>query len=273
LIFGTAGIPISTTPHGSVEGVKRVRELGLGCMELEFVRGVNLSEGNARLVREAADKNNVELTCHGPYYINLNSLDAKKKEESAGRIIKSARIGGFAGVKSLTFHAAYYMGQDRERVFETTKGEIIKIVKTLRDEGNSVLIRPELTGKESQFGDLKELIRLSQEIEGVLPCIDFAHYYARYAGKHNSQVDFSRVLEELESGLGRGVLDNMHIHMSGIEHSAKGERMHLVLQESGFDYLAVLKAWKEFKIKGVVISESPNIEQDALLMKGIYERL
>jgi len=34
-----------------------------------------------------------------------------------------------------------------------------------------------------------------------------------------------------------------------------------------------MKALREFGCRGVVISESPNIEEDALLMKKAYESL
>lgn len=272
LRFGTAGIPISTPRPGTIEGLKRVKELGLECMELEFVRQVHLNEESAKLVRAEAARLDIELTVHAPYFINLNSLEDKKREESIGRILKSARIGTLAGAKSVTFHAAFYMGQDKEKVYGAVKESIQKIVKILRDEGNTIMIRPELTGKETQWGDLQELIKISQDTEGVLPCIDFAHYFARYNGRYNSAEDFARLLSEIEEGLGREALDNMHIHMSGIEHGQKGERMHLVLEESNFNYKAVLEAWHDFSIKGVVVSESPSIEQDALLMKRLYER-
>ena len=39
------------------------------------------------------------------------------------------------------------------------------------------------------------------------------------------------------------------------------------------NYKDLLKVWKDFKIAGVVISESPNIEGDAILMKKAYEKL
>ena len=65
----------------------------------------------------------------------------------------------------------------------------------------------------------------------------------------------------------------MHIHMSGINYGPKGERNHLVLKESDFKYKELMRAFKEFRIKGVVISESPNTESDALLMKKTYEAL
>jgi deoxyribonuclease IV len=273
LFFGTAGIPISTEQRSTVEGIMRVKVLGLGCMELEFVRQVNLSEEAAKLVKVAAVRQGVELTVHAPYFINLNSKEPKKVEESIGRILKSARIGNLAGAKSVTFHAAFYMGVEKEPVYGTVRDNIRRIVDTLRAEGNPIMLRPELTGKETQFGDLNELIRLSQDIDGVLPCIDFAHYFARYSGKYNAYEDYSRLMAELESSIGRKVLDNMHIHMSGIEYGPKGEKKHLVLGESEFSYKAVLKAWHDFRIKGCVVCESPNIEGDALAMKKFYESL
>ena len=39
------------------------------------------------------------------------------------------------------------------------------------------------------------------------------------------------------------------------------------------NYKDLLKVWKEFKIKGNVVSESPNMEKDALLLKSIYHKL
>ena len=78
LLFGTAGIPTSTKKSGTLEGIARVKELGLGAMELEFVHSVNISKEKAPLVKEAAQKNNIALTCHGQYYINLNSEEKQK---------------------------------------------------------------------------------------------------------------------------------------------------------------------------------------------------
>ena len=56
LIFGTAGVPRSTKTSNSAAGIERVRELGLDCMELEFVQGVRISEKGAANVFEAARK-------------------------------------------------------------------------------------------------------------------------------------------------------------------------------------------------------------------------
>ncbi len=42
LRFGTAGIPISTLQHNTINGIEQVRKLGLENMELEFVHSVNI---------------------------------------------------------------------------------------------------------------------------------------------------------------------------------------------------------------------------------------
>ena len=92
LIFGTAGIPLSANPRTTLDGIKRVKNLGLGCMELEFVRSVNISKEKAPDVKMTAAGENVILTCHAPYFINLNSSEKEKVEASIGRILNSARI-------------------------------------------------------------------------------------------------------------------------------------------------------------------------------------
>ena len=273
LLFGTAGTPIASKERSSLVGVETVRELGLDCMELEFVRGVRMSPKLAEEVGKTAKKNNIVLTAHGPYYINLNSQEAIKVKQSVGRILQTARIANAAGAYSITFHAAYFMKQDPKKVYEKVKKEMKVILKTLKDESINLWIRPETTGKPSQWGSLEETINLSKEFPQVLPCIDFAHLHARSGGKMNTEEEFREILTKVENGLGKTALNNMHIHMSGIHYTDKGEQHHLTLEDSDFRYRQLLKVWNEFKIKGVVISESPNIESDALRMKKFYSSI
>jgi deoxyribonuclease IV len=273
LLFGPAGVPHSAPSRSTLDGVPQVAKLGLGCMELEFVRGIKMSPVVARQVRALAEKNNVVLTAHGPYYINLNSQDSAITNASIKRILDTARIANLCGAYSITFHAAYYMTLPKEKVYDIVKSHLRNIIRTLDGEGIKLWIRPETTGKATQFGDVDELIKLSQEVEQVLPCIDFAHLHARSNGKVNTYKEFSAVLEKLEKSLGRKALENMHIHMSGIEYTEKGERNHLVLKESDMNYKDLMKALKDYKCKGCIINESPNLEEDARIMKKEYERV
>jgi deoxyribonuclease-4 len=272
LLFGPAGVPLSAPSRSTLDGVPQVRKLGLGCMELEFVRGVKMSPEMAKQVKALAEKHDVVLTAHGPYYINLNSQDSAITNASVKRILDTARIAHICGGYSITFHAAYYMALSKEKVYDIIKSHLASITRTLQSEGIKLWVRPETTGKGTQFGEIDEIIKLSQELDQILPCIDFAHLHARSNGKVNSYPEFCSVLEKLEKGLGRQALDNMHIHMSGIEYTEKGERNHLVLKESDMNYKELMKALKDFKCKGCIINESPNLEEDALLMKKEYEK-
>lgn len=274
LLFGTAGIPLSTPkPATSVNGVLRVRELGLDSMELEFVRGVRMSDDLAYKVKSVSEAAKVVLTAHAPYYVNLNSPDKSKVEASINRVLDTARVAFKAGGWSIVFHAAYYGKDPPEVVYDRVREALKRIVKTLVDEGVEVWVRPETSGGLAEFGSLEEVVNLSKEFEQVLPCVDFAHIHARSKGKYNSYEEFTSILEYVEKELGKEVLKNMHMHFSGIEYGDKGEIKHLNLEESDFNYRDLARALKDFKVEGVIISESPNIEGDAMLLKEVYKKL
>ena len=272
LLFGTAGIPLSTQPRNTLNGIAQVRNLGLDAMELEFVQSVNIGEILAKEVRSAAEKNNVVLTCHGQYYVNLAAIEKAKQDASVQKMVEAARIVGLCGGWSITWHMAFYLAREKPIVHEIVKEQAKKIVKQLQDQDCSVWIRPETTGKETQWGDLKECVKLSQEVEQVLPCIDFGHLHARYNGTNNSREEWTQMLAFVEKELGRVCLDNMHIQVAGVNYGLKGEKNHLNLEESDLNWKDLLSVWKDFKLKGVVIAESPNIEKDSLLLKIVYNQ-
>ncbi len=70
----------------TASGIKAVRGLGLDALELEFVQSVNISRENAPKIKAAAEKESVALTCHAPYYINLNAADDAKLEALLERL-------------------------------------------------------------------------------------------------------------------------------------------------------------------------------------------
>lgn len=267
LLFGTAGTPLSTKERSSAAGIARIRELGLGCMELEFVRGVRMGEATAQVVCETARAEDVALSVHAPYYINLNSKEQEKIDASVERIYQSARIGALCGAQSIVFHPAFYLKNSSEVVSARVAGLLGDLAARLDDEGINAVLRPETTGKPSQFGNLDELLQLSSELEGVMLCIDFSHMHARSAGAENSYEEFAATLGKVEDTLGREGLDDMHIHVSGIEYGRKGEKNHLNLSDSDFKYVELMRAFSDFNIKGLVICESPNLEGDAVLLR------
>ncbi len=272
LLFGTAGVPLSAKPKSTVGGIERVAALGLGCMEIELVHQVRIGDETARLVAETARRTGTRLTVHAPYYINLNAREPDKVAASQTRLLKAARAGALCGAVSVAFHAAFNMGDPTEVVYLVVRRRIAEAREELAAEGNRLWIRPELMGRATQFGDLPELLDLAAELELVAPCLDFAHWHAR-TGEHNSYDEFSAALSLVEQRLGRAALEDLHVHLAGIDYGPKGERKHLNLEASDMDYVGLLTALRDHRAGGVVICESPNREEDALLLRDTYRRL
>jgi len=272
LLFGTAGIPLSTWPPTTINGIKRVAQLGLSCMEIEFVQGVYLSEAEAYLVAETARNAGIKLSAHAPYFLNFNAHEPRKLRASQGILLKTIRTASICDAHSVVFHAGFYLGDPLEKAYQTVKKYLAEVVNKLKEDNTQLWLRPEVSGKSSQFGTVEEILRLCTELEGIAPCIDFAHWHAR-TGVFNSYLEFASVLEQFKDNLGTTALENMHIHISGIAYGAKGERNHLKLEESDLQYKELLQALKDYKVKGTVICESPNLEGDALLLKECYDTL
>lgn len=272
LNFLTAGMPRAT--KGSYkEAFEIIKSMDLDGMELEFVHGVKMSEATRALVKDIRENENFVLTAHCPFYINLNSPEEEKVIASVNRVIETAVAARDTGAFSITYHAAYYMGGDKEKVYEQVKKCNDLINTALANEGINVWVRPETTGKGTQWGDLDEVIRLSKEFDLVLPCIDFSHLHARSVGEFNTYDEFSMIFEKIGNELGDYALKNFHGHLAGIQYTSKGERCHLNLEESDMNYKDLLKAFKAFDVRGALTCESPNIEVDTKILKDYYYSL
>ena len=273
LRIGTAGIPASTKPRSTANAVKRLAELGLRHMEIEFVRGVKMGEKTAREIRDIAEEHDISLTVHAPYYVNLNSAEPDKITASKDRIVQAARAGAWAGAKSVTFHAAYYHNDDPEDVFQRVKVHMAEMLERLADEQIEIRLSPETTGGPTQFGTLEELVRLGVELPGVYPCVDFSHLFARSIGEFNTYRHFAGALELIRDKLGEDALKEQHIHLSGIEYGEKGEKRHLPFAETELKYEDVLRALVDYNVAGWLTCESPILEEDALILQGLYQEL
>src|SRR3989344_2886210 len=191
LLFGTAGIPELAAKAGTVEGIAAAKKLGLGCMELEFVHSINISREKAPLVNEARNENDIVLTCHAPYYINLNAKEKPKWHASITRITNSVEITSLCGGYSTCFHPGYRMGDNDEVVYAKIKEAIKAILDELDKKGiKDVWVRPETAGRIAQFGTLAETFEICSEFDNVLPCIDWSHIHATSNGKYNTKKEF-----------------------------------------------------------------------------------
>ncbi len=270
LNFLTAGMPLATGNGGYPKAFEILQNLNLDGLEVEFVHGVRMSDETRKFLKQISQEKGFILTSHGPFYINLNSKEEDKVAASVQRIVETAKAASDFGGYSITYHAAFYMGGDKETVYNQVKLQTQNIIDILNQNNIDIWIRPETTGKATQWGDFEEIIRLSKEFDTVLPCVDFSHVHARTAGKYNTYDEFCYILDRISKELGSKAIDNFHAHLAGIEYSQKGEKKHLNLDSSDMNYKDLLKALKSFGVKGALVCESPNIETDAKILKNFY---
>jgi len=261
ILLGPAGSPEKTT----IDGIGKVRELGLQSMEVEFTHGVRMKDQLALDIGKRALEEKIHLSIHAPFFINLASKEKEKIEASKIRILDSAQKAHHMSVfnnVNVVFHPGFYMDRPKKEVYDIISEQMGMLLDTIkRNEWKKVRLALETTGKPTQFGDIDELLLMRKEL-GCHICVDFAHIYAR----NNGVIDYGEIFDKLRS------IKDLHCHFSGIEYTAKGERKHLDLTEEFFSPLAnqLMKRHKGRTIN--VISESPITWKDSLLMKRVLEK-
>ena len=273
--FGTVGSPIGTPkkPGGSVGAIEFSKSLGLEALELGWVRSVRVTEVTCAAIKQAREEQGVSLSVHAPYFINLNA-DEDEWPKSRQRLMDAAHYGNLAGATDIIFHPGSYFERPPAEVLKVAIPRLQGCLDELREAGNPVTIRPETMGKSAMLGSLEDTLELSKAIEGVEPCLDFAHLHARPGdGSVNTYDEWSEYLEMYNKALGKKSLKRLHIHLSGIEYGLKGEKNHLKLEEADLDLEALLHALNDFSCAGRILCESPVMEEDALLMKKIWKKI
>lgn len=251
--FGPAGLG---GINEAISNLEEYHKLGLKACEIAFTYGIYIKEKDVNRIKKAAEKFDIELSIHAPYWINLNSAEKEKTEKSKERILNCCEIGEKLGAKKVVFHPGYYGKMDKGKAYENIRNAILELEEKLKERHYKIKLCPETSGKINVFGTVDEIARLVRDTKCSF-CIDFAHVLARY-----KEYRFKEVLNEFKDS------ENLHIHFSGIEHNEKGERHHKLTPEK--DIKKLLEALPKDK-KIVIINESPSPIQDAFLSFRLYK--
>ena len=273
--FGTVGSPTGTPkkPGGSVGAIEFSKSIGLETLELGWVQSVRVTEATCAVIKKCGTDHGIALSVHAPYFINLNALD-DEWPKSRKRLMDAAHYGNLAGATDIIFHPGSYFGNDAVEVLKVAIPRLQGCVDELRKAGNPVTLRPETMGKSAMLGSFEDTLEMSRAMEGVLPCLDFAHLHARPGdGTMNTYEEWSAVLKAYQKALGKKALKKLHIHLSGIEYGPKGEKNHLELAKADLNLKALFQALQDFGCGGRILCESPIMEQDALNMKKAWIKI
>jgi deoxyribonuclease IV len=270
--FGTVGSPKGTPkkPGGSIGAIEFSQSIGLGALELGWVQSVRVSEETCALIKAASGKHHIAISVHAPYFINLNAGE-EEWPKSRKRLMDAAHYGNLAGATDIIFHPGSYFAGDRKEVLKVAVPRLKGCIEELHKAGNHVILRPETMGKSAMLGSLEDTLEMAVEIDGVQPCLDFAHLHARPGdGTMNTYDEWAAVLKAYSKALGKRALKKLHIHLSGIAYGPKGEREHLKLADADLDLNALFSALNDFGCAGRILCESPIMEEDALNMRNAW---
>ena len=274
--FGPAGVPPSfRMVDASLQDIPRLlREEGLDAFEYEAIywgEKPQMQKKNAEELGLRARENDVWLSLHGSYFINFCG-EKKVVEASKRRLIACATAAEWMNAYVVVFHAGFYGRKMREEAYKNCVEILRDVVNTMKSLGiKNAKIGPETMGKQSQLGSLDEVIGICEEVEQTQLVLDWSHLHAREFGRFRTVDDFRKVVEKIENRLGAEAAKNMHCHFTKIEFTDKGERRHHPLSEGryGPDFGMLAQTIAEFKLRPVIISESPLLDLDAIRMRDV----
>lgn len=272
IYLGSAGIPTVAKDRSTLGGIKCIAELGLNALEVQFVRRVGMSSSVAKQVGKVAKELGVKLSVHAPYAINLCAREALKVEASKRRILEAAKRAAAMEAEVVVFHPGYYGSLSVQQAFQLVCKACSELCKSTNKLG--VKLGLETMGKVSQFGELEEILKICQVVEGCVPVVDWAHLNCRSAGSLRTQADYAKVFDTLKPLK----LKHLHTHYTCAEYSlakmGKGnERYHLELKANKPPFKPLAQEILKRKFNITLISESPVLEQDSLVMKHVFTEL
>jgi deoxyribonuclease IV len=276
--FGPAGIEQSFYDRGlksTAEIFPELKKMGLNAFEYQCGRGVNTGEKTAREIGKVAAENDIALSVHAPYYINMANPDAEKRANSTGYLLQTLKLAKHMGATRVISH----IGSSSKISRKDAMGFALSTLKDsiqASDEGGyaDITICPELMGKMNQLGDLDELTEMCLIDDRLVPCIDFGHYNARTMGGLSDVNEYRRILDVIEDKLGYDRLKMMHSHFSRIEFTSGGEKMHHNYDDTEFgpDFEPYAEQIVKRKLEPTIICESrDNMSRDSLTYKKILE--
>lgn len=272
LRLGPAGMPIDCKGKTLAEGIEYTSSEGLNALEVEFVRGVRGKKEEWIRARKTAEKNDVLLSCHAPYWINCCSPLREKQQIAIRNILQTAQAAEILGAYIIVFHPGYYQKQTPEQTAKNCVLVLREAIKKMKGQKLHCILGAETTGRPSAFGSLQENIGLAKTLKEVKPVIDFAHLHARTNGGIKTEQDYNSIFRAIREQLGPDCLKQMHCHFTEVHFSEKGERWHLPLGEKNSPNMKILaKIIKNNNYKFTLISESPLLDRDAIKMREMIE--
>lgn len=278
-IFGPAGNAVSFAQAGfqaTKDAPAWIAAKGLTAYEYQCGRGVRIGSETAGLIGQEAQKHGIQLSLHAPYFINLSTDEAEKKQKNIGYVLESCRAARDMGADRIVVHTGG-VGKKRTRdaAMANSRVNVREILAAKEDAGyTDITICLETMGKINVIGTAQEIMELVALDDRLLPCIDFGHLNARTHGEMATREEVAALFDLMEQTIGIERAKIFHSHFSKIEYSKGGEVRHLTFSDEiygpPFEPIAAETAVRGYTPRFICESAGTQAE-DAVTMMHIYQ--
>lgn len=258
--------------RSTVDAPRWISDIGLDAYEYEAGNGIAASPTVLQAIGREAERYNVKMSFHTPYFISLSGIVTETRLKSIGYIRDSIDAAVLLGAKTIVIHCGSCAKISRDEAMRLSADTLIRTLEEVHLKGIKLGI--ETMGKKNQLGTLDEVLELCRIDSSLVPVVDFGHLNARdLGGVFKSSDDYLRVFDKIDRLLGSDVASNLHCHFSKIEWTDKGEKKHLTFEDNVFgpDYEPLVEAIAREDLSPTIICESAGTQSsDALKMKKYY---
>lgn len=278
--FGPAGNDVMFYEKGykdSIDAPKFINEMGLSAYEYPCGRGILIKKDKAEQIAKEAQKYNIQISVHAPYFINFASPEEEQIQKSFKYVLDSLKLVKAFGGNRIVVHTGSNSKQTRDVALFNCSKNLKRLASLVHEQGfDDCFVCLETMGKYTQIGNYQEIVEFCKIDKIFIPTFDFGHINCTMQGALKTKGDYEKILQYAIDNLGYDKIKNVHIHFSQIEYSQKGEVKHLQLDNGKFgpEFAPLAEALLKLEIEPVIICESRDImAQDALKLQNIYKNV
>ena len=278
-LFGPAGNAESFSAAGfraTADAPAWLAQMSLTAYEYQCGRGVRVGTETAQKIGQAARENDITLSLHAPYFINLSTDTEEQREKNVRYVLESCRAAQDMGADRIVVHTGGLGKRSREAAMENSRYNVRLLLDRKEAAGyDAVALCLETMGKINVIGTAEEIMELVALDDRLLPCIDFGHLNARTHGGMCTREDVKALYDLMENTIGIERARQFHSHFSKIEYGKGGEVRHLTFADTvygpEFDAVAQETAARGYTPRFICESAGTQAE-DAVAMMRCYQK-
>lgn len=231
--------------------------------------GITDSFGELYELGDIAKRLDVNISLHTPYYMDLGSNN-ELTDSCIDSIRRAATIVNALDGEVVVTSLGLYTGRmDEEEIDANIAENVSELMEWWKGNGIKPKLGIEITGHQSVYGSLDQVLDLCDSIDGLVPVVNFPHYHSRTNGSLMDSSDFLDILQQVEPYC----KDRIHTAFAGVEYQDGNERRLTPIKKGDLKFEPLAEALCDLKPEATVISASPLLEHDAMYMRIINERV